>query len=75
MSIDRRHVMLLSDLMTYKVGTMLFLNVALACLYQLILPCLRRMGELGTWRSIIGLKNWKLYWSDAADCVSNEMLN
>lgn len=61
MSIDRRHVMLLSDLMTYKVCTMLFLNVTLACLYKLILPCLRRMGELGRWKSVMGLKNCKLY--------------
>lgn len=39
--------MLLSDLMTYKVCTIFFLNYILICLYKLILSCLRRVGEPG----------------------------
>lgn len=46
--------MLLSDLMTYKVCTVFFLNITLACLYKIILPCLRRIGELGRWKFILG---------------------
>lgn len=53
--------MLLSDLMTYKVCTMVFLNVTLASLYKLILSCLRRVSELRRWKFILSLKNSKLY--------------
>lgn len=53
--------MLLSDLMTYKVCTVLFLNVTLVCLCKLILSCLRRASELGRWKSVMVLKNSKLY--------------
>lgn len=49
--------MLLSDLMTYKVCAMLFLNTALAYLFKLILLCLRRKVELRRWVSVTGLKN------------------
>lgn len=53
--------MLLSDLMTYKVCTMFFLNVTLGCLYKLILLCLRTVGELRRWKFILGLRNSNLY--------------